>query len=50
MMGNTSAHELFEKVRAERITDVTKPARDFSDYRITLDGKELKEFKTIVSV
>ncbi|MCX8013783.1 MAG: type I-C CRISPR-associated protein Cas7/Csd2 [Rectinema sp.] len=50
LMGNASAHELFERVKVERATDPSKPARDFSDYRITLDGEELKEFKRIVEV
>ena len=49
-MGNASAQELFDRVKAERATDVAKAARDFSDYRVTLDGKELKEFKTVVAV
>jgi CRISPR-associated protein Csd2 len=50
LMGNASAQELFDRVEVERATDPTKPARDFSDYRVTLDGQELEEFKTVVSV
>jgi len=50
LMGNASAHELFDRLKVERSTDPTKPARDFSDYRVMLDGQELKEFKTLVSV
>jgi hypothetical protein len=49
-MGNASAQELFDRVEVERATDPTKPARDFSDYRVTLDGKELEVFKMLVSV
>ncbi len=49
-MGNASAQELFDRVKSERTTDPMKPARDFSDYRVTLDGKEVKEFKTVVGV
>jgi hypothetical protein len=49
-MGNASAQELFDRVEVERATDPTKPARDFSDYRVTLDGQELEEFKTVVEV
>jgi len=49
-MGNASAHDLFARVKVERATDPTKPARDFSDYRIMLDGNELQEFKNIVEV
>jgi len=50
LMGNASAHELFDRLKVERSTDPTKPARDFSDYKVMLDGQELKEFKTLVSV
>jgi len=49
-LGNKPAYELFERVKAERASDLQKPARDFSDYRITLDGQEIKQFKTVVSV
>lgn len=50
LMGNKSASELFDRVKAERATDPLKPAREFPDYRITLDGNELKEFKTVLDV
>jgi CRISPR-associated protein Csd2 len=50
LMGNASAQELFDRVKAERATDIAKAAREFSDYRVTLDGKELEQFKTVVSV
>jgi CRISPR-associated protein Csd2 len=50
LMGNASAQELFDRVKAERATDSGKAAREFSDYRVTLDGKEIKEFKTVVPV
>jgi len=50
LMGNASAQDLFDRVKAERATDAGKAAREFSDYRVTLDGKELKEFKAIVAV
>jgi CRISPR-associated protein Csd2 len=50
LMGNASAQELFDRVKAERATDLGNAARDFSDYRVTLDGKELAQFKTVVSV
>jgi len=49
-MGNKSAQELFDRVKAERSTDLQKPARDFSDYRVMLDGQELKQFKTVIPV
>jgi CRISPR-associated protein Csd2 len=49
-MGNAGAQDLFDRVKAERATDPAKAARDFSDYRVTLDGKELAEFKKIIMV
>jgi len=49
-LGNASAQELFDRVKVERISDPTTSARDFSDYRVTLDGKELQAFKMLVSV
>lgn len=49
-MGNASAQDLFDRVKAERVADSTKAARDFSDYRVTLDGMELAAFKKIVTV
>jgi len=50
LMGNASAQELFDRVKAERKGLKEKAARDFSDYGVTLDGKELSQFKTVVSV
>jgi hypothetical protein len=50
LMGNASAQELFDRVKAERATDAGKAAREFSDYRVTLDGKELMQFKRVVAV
>ena len=47
-MGNKPAQELFDRINFRRKTE--GPARDFSDYSIDLDGKELTEFKTIVPV
>ena len=49
-MGNASVQKLFNLVKAERTTDPMKPTRDFIDYNVTLGGKELKEFKTVVGV
>jgi CRISPR-associated protein Csd2 len=40
-LGNAPAHVLFERVKVERV-DADKPPRAFSDYRVTLDGKELQ--------
>lgn len=49
-MGTASAQDLFDRVKAERATDPSKAAREFSDYRVTLDGKELQEFRTVIGV
>ncbi len=40
-LGNKPAHELFERVTWKRTNDEKKPARDFSDYEILLDGKTI---------
>jgi len=50
LLGDKSTQELFDRVEAERATDAAKAARDFSDYRVTLDGVEVKELRTVVSV
>ena len=50
LMGNKPVHELFDRVKVERKNIEAGPARDFSDYTVSLDGKALSEFKTIVSV
>lgn len=50
LMGNASAQDLFDRVKVERAADTGKAARDFSDYRLTLDGKDLTGFKTVVAV
>lgn len=47
-MGNKPAFELFDRISTKRKTD--GPARDFSDYSVELDGQELTDFKTVVSV
>jgi CRISPR-associated protein Csd2 len=39
-LGNTPSHVLFERVKIER-TDHSKPARDYSDYTIEIDDKNL---------
>jgi CRISPR-associated protein Csd2 len=49
-MGNKPAQELFDRIKVERKGDETGPARDFSDYTVTLDGKALSDFKTVVSI
>lgn len=42
-LGNKPAHELFERVTWRRTGDASKPAREFSDYEILLDGKPFTE-------
>lgn len=49
-LGNKPVNELFDRGKAERATDPSKPMRDFSDYSVTLDGKEIEKLKTIVPV
>lgn len=41
MLGNAPAHKLFDRVKIERTTDVSKPARSFEDYEIRIDDKKL---------
>lgn len=50
LMGNSNAQDLFDRVRVERLSDGSIAARDFADYRITLDNVELTQFKTEVTV
>ena len=50
-LGSKPADELFSRVKCERSgAEKDKPARDFSDYVITLDGNPIAETKTIVHV
>jgi len=49
-MGNKPAQELFDRIKVEHKNSGTEPARDFSAYNISLDGKTLNDFKTVVSV
>ena len=48
-LGDAPAHELFERVRVEPVHE-GRPARSFSDYRVTLDGAPLGErFLTVAA-
>ena len=47
-LGSKPADELFNRVKCEHTGN--SPARDFSDYTITLDGNPLNEVKKIVTV
>jgi CRISPR-associated protein Csd2 len=40
-LGSKPAHELFERVTWKRKNDESKPAREFTDYDILLDGKSI---------
>jgi len=58
-LGNAAAHDLFERVRVDRVSDEDvypigdkrldnlPPARKFSDYRVTVDCDGLPEGVTI---
>jgi len=49
-MGNKPVQELFDRVKVARKDAGSGPARDFADYTISLDGKGLTSFKTVVPV
>ncbi|MHB9293140.1 putative CRISPR-associated protein Csd2 [Hollandina sp. SP2] len=49
-LGNKPAQELFNRISIKRISDATVPARNFADYMVYLDGKNLDNFQTVVSV
>ncbi|WP_010259990.1 type I-C CRISPR-associated protein Cas7/Csd2 [Treponema primitia] len=52
-MGDKPVQDLFNRVNVAHKnvdSDSKKPIRDFSDYVINLDGKEVEKFKTVVSV
>lgn len=47
-LGTKPADELFSRVNVEHVGNT--PARDFSDYKITLDGNPLSDIKTVVTL
>ena len=47
-LGNKPAHELFSRVTHNKLED--KPARDYSDYEILLDGETFPETFKVVEV
>lgn len=47
-LGTKPADELFNRVKCEHTGNT--PARDFSDYTISLDGNPLSEIKTVVAL
>jgi CRISPR-associated protein Csd2 len=50
LMGNRPVQDLFKRVTVTRNGDVDKPVRDFSDYKVCLDGEELSDFKNVIAV
>jgi len=48
-LGRAHAHDLFARVTAE-LRNWEAPPRDFADYRLMLDGKDITELKTVVSL
>jgi CRISPR-associated protein Csd2 len=48
LMGDRPVQDLFDRVTVKRKDDSSVAARDFSQYAVSLDGKELTEFKTPV--
>jgi CRISPR-associated protein Csd2 len=49
MFGNAPAQDLFARVSVN-LKNKEKPARSFSDYTVCLDGNELSQVKTLVTV
>lgn len=43
MLGNAPAHKLFDLVTVKRATDVAKPARAFSDYKVEIDKNNVPQ-------
>ncbi|MNN95373.1 hypothetical protein D3C81_2141640 [compost metagenome] len=41
VLGNAPAHKLFERIHVESVPDI--PAREYTDYHITIDGDQLPE-------
>jgi CRISPR-associated protein Csd2 len=50
LMGNKPVQDLFSRITVSRKEDNNKPARDFSSYRVCLDGEELQAFKKMIPV
>ena len=43
MLGNAPAHKLFDLVTVKRATDITKPSRAFSDYKVEIDKNNMPQ-------
>lgn len=49
-LGSAPAADLFARVKCERTTDPTTPARSFEDYKITVDGNVTERFSNRYTV
>ena len=47
MLGNAPAHKLFDLVTVKRATDINKPARAFSDYKVEIYNNNIPQGVTI---
>lgn len=47
MLGNAPAHKLFDLVTIKRATDIAKPARVFSDYKVEIDRNNVPQGVTL---
>ena len=47
MLGNAPAHKLFDLVTVKRSTDITKPARAFSDYDVKINRDNVPQGVTL---
>lgn len=47
MLGNAPAHKLFDLVTVKRATDITTPARAFSDYDVEIDKNNVPQGVTL---
>jgi CRISPR-associated protein Csd2 len=47
MLGNAPAHKLFDLVKVKRSTDISKPARAFSDYDVQIDRDNVPQGVTL---
>lgn len=47
MLGNAPAHKLFDLVTVKRATDISKPSRAFSDYKVEIDKNNMPQDVTL---
>ena len=46
-LGSAPSHELFDRVKVQRATDESIPARAFSDYNVTIDRNNMPQGVTL---